>query len=239
MHQHPHPVTRRRSRHRTSFSIACVTLLVLSGVVTAPEALAAVPFEVETLDGTGNNVATPAWGKVGTAYSRVAPARYADGVSAPRTGPNSRFISNRVFNDVDQNVFSERRITQWGFVWGQFLDHTVGLRDGAGPTATAANIPFNAGDPVESFANDLGSIAFSRSAATPGTGTGTGNPRQQTNTVSSYLDAWAVYGGTDQRLEWLREGRSTATWPTTVPACCCRARTCPGAPAGATPRPRP
>ncbi|GAA3545723.1 hypothetical protein GCM10022419_027460 [Nonomuraea rosea] len=206
MRHHHSGARQRRGLRRGSLSAACATLLVLSGVATAPEANASVPFEVETLDGTGNNVANPTWGKVGTAYSRVAPARYADGVGAPRTGPNSRFISNRVFNDVNQNLFSERRITQWAFTWGQFIDHTVGLRDGAGPTATAANIPFNANDPVESFVNDLGSIAFTRSAATAGTGTGTGNPRQQTNTVSSYLDAWAVYGGTNERLEWLREG---------------------------------
>ncbi|MEU4232595.1 peroxidase family protein [Nonomuraea sp. NPDC026600] len=187
-------------------SVACATLLVLSGLITATEADAAVPFEIQRLDGTGNNVANPAWGKSGTAYSRVGPARYADGVSTPRTGPNSRFISNRIFNDVNQNIFSERRITQWAFTWGQFVDHTIGLRDSAGPTATAANISFNGNDPLEAFTNTLGNIAFTRSAATTGTGTGTGNPRQQTNTVSSYLDAWAVYGGTDQRLEWLREG---------------------------------
>ena len=201
MHHHAHSVTRR-----SLLSVACATLLVLSGVINPTEADAAVPFEVQRLDGTGNNVANPAWGKAGTAYTRVGPARYADGVSTPRTGPNSRFISNRIFNDVNQNIFSERRITQWAFTWGQFVDHTIGLRDAAGPTATAANIPFNSNDPIETFTNTLGNIAFSRSAATAGTGTSTSNPRQQSNTVSSYLDAWAVYGGTDQRLEWLREG---------------------------------
>ncbi|MFC5833396.1 hypothetical protein [Nonomuraea insulae] len=60
-------------------------------------------------------------------------------VTRRRSRHRTSFSIARVFNDVDQNIFSERRITQWGFVWGQFLDHTVGLRDGAGPTATAAN----------------------------------------------------------------------------------------------------
>jgi hypothetical protein len=32
------------------------------------------------------------------------------------------------------------------------------------------------------------------------------SPREQVNTVSSYIDAWTVYGGTNERLEWLREG---------------------------------
>src|SRR2546423_1736633 len=127
--------------------------------------------------------------------------RYADGRSQPVAGPNSRNISNRVFNDVAQNIFSEHDVTAWGWTWGQFMDHTIGLRDGAG---TTANIPFNANDPLEQFRNDLGVIPFNRSAATPGTGVT--NARQQTNTENSYIDAEAVYGNTNTRLDWLREG---------------------------------
>jgi hypothetical protein len=163
---------------------------------------AAVPFEIQALDGTGNNVANPAWGKAGTNYARVASARYADGRSQPVSGPNSRFVSNRIFNDVNQNIFSERTVTQWGFTWGQFLDHTFGLRLGTG--GETANIPFNSSDPLETFTNTLGNIPFVRSAPAPGTGVS--NARQQVNTVSSYLDAFAVYGPNNTRLEWLREG---------------------------------
>ena len=47
-------------------------------------------------------------------------------------------------------------------------------------------------------------IPFVRSAAAPGTGVR--NPRQQINTISSYIDAFAVYGGDNRRLEWLRVG---------------------------------
>jgi hypothetical protein len=158
-------------------------------------------FEVQSLDGSGNNKQHPDWGKAGTNYRRVAPARYADGRNEPVAGPNTRYLSNRVFNDVNQNIFSERQVSQWGFVWGQFLDHTFGLRDDAG---TTANIAFNAADPLESFSDTLGVVPFVRSKAAPGTGV-TG-PRQQINTVSSYIDAWAVYGGTNTRLEWLRAG---------------------------------
>ena len=112
-------------------------------------------------------------------------------------------MSNRIFNDTHQNLFSENAVTQWGFVWGQFLDHTFGLRDEAGPVA---NVPFDAADPLETFTNSLGSIPFSRSAAVTGTGAGTNKAREQINTVSSYINGWPVYGGTNERLEWLREG---------------------------------
>ncbi|WP_460518707.1 peroxidase family protein [Flindersiella endophytica] len=169
--------------------------------------IGALAIQVQSLDGSGNNAANPSWGQGGTQYARVAAANYADGRSAPVGGPNTRYISNRVFNDQAQNLFSEHNVTQWGFVWGQFLDHTFGLRLGAepfDPQGETANIPFNRSDPLEDFTNDLGVIPFQRSAAAPGTGVN--NARQQINTVSSYIDAAVVYGGSTSRLEWLREG---------------------------------
>jgi hypothetical protein len=166
-----------------------------------------LPFEIQSLDGSGNNKAHRDWGRAGTKYSREVPPRYADGISKPATGPNARMVSNRVFNDVNQNVFSETQVSQWGFVWGQFLDHTFGLRSGklpGDPGAEEADIRFDNKDPLEDFTNDLGVIPFVRSDAAKGTGVST--PREQINTVSSYIDGWAVYGGTDERLEWLRQG---------------------------------
>jgi hypothetical protein len=187
--------------------------LVAAGTVIAGSAIAQtnspaqLPFEVQSLDGSGNNQANPDRGVVGNDYSRVADTRYADGIGEPVAGPNPRLVSNRVFNDGHQNLFSERNVTQWGFAWGQFLDHTFGLRLGRAPDdpeGEQAPIPFDPADPIEEFANDLGVIGFERSAISPGTGVD--SPREQVNTVSSYIDAWAVYGGTDERLEWLREG---------------------------------
>jgi Animal haem peroxidase/F5/8 type C domain len=158
-------------------------------------------WEAESLNGTGNNPDHPTLGSAGTNYARVAPVRYADGKSQMVAGPNARYVSNRIFNDTNVNVFSERGVTQWGNVWGQFIDHTIGLRDDAG---TPADIPFDATDPLESFRNDLGVVPFTRTAAAPGTGVT--NARQQVNTESSFIDAEAVYGNTDTRLDWLRDG---------------------------------
>jgi hypothetical protein len=158
-------------------------------------------WEVQSLNGVNNNPFFPDAGQAGTQYLRIGNARYADGRSQMVSGPNPRYVSNRVFNDEHVNIFSERGVSQWGFVWGQFLDHTFGLRQENG---TQADIAFNSTDPLESFRNDLGVIPFTRSAAAPGTGVT--NARQHINTVSSFIDAWAVYGGTDIRLDWLREG---------------------------------
>src|ERR1700730_2070592 len=158
-------------------------------------------WEVQTLNGFNNNPFSPNFGRAGTNYLRIGSPRYVDGRSQMVTGPNARLVSNRIFNDINVNVFSVRGVTQWRNVWGQFLDHSFGLRDDAG---TTANIPFTSTDPLESFRNDLGVIPFTRTAAAPGTGVT--NNRQQVNTVSSFIDAWAVYGGSDTRLDWLRGG---------------------------------
>jgi hypothetical protein len=157
-----------------------------------------------TLDGSGNNLAAPDLGRAGTQYLRIAAPSYADGVGAMVGGPPPRYVSNRIFNDVGQNLFSENDVSQWGWVWGQFLDHDFGLRDER-PAENAA-IPFNRHDPLEGFRNDLGLIDFARTPAAPGTGAT--SPRQQLNTVTSYIDGSGVYGVGDARLDWLRNGAS-------------------------------
>jgi hypothetical protein len=188
---------------------------VLIGTAATPAgaggAQAGMLFEIQSLDGSGNNRLHTEWGEAQTNYQRIAPANYADGRSAPVDGPDSRYVSNRIFNDAkgegdNQNIFSESQVNQWGWVWGQFVDHTIGLAQGRGPgdpTGEPANIPLDTTDPLEEFRTPA-EIPFTRSA--PAAGTGTTNPREQVNTVSSYLDASAVYGDTDERLEWLREG---------------------------------
>ena len=101
---------------------------------------------VRSLDGSGNNLAHPTWGQAGTQYLRVAPANYADGIKTPVGGPPTRYVSNRIFNDVAQNLFSENDVTQWGFAWGQFMDHTFGLRQEVG--GENAPIAFDAARPA-------------------------------------------------------------------------------------------
>jgi hypothetical protein len=159
-------------------------------------------FEARSIDGRGNNRANPTWGTPGSNYLRVGRAAYADGRSTTQAGPDERFVSNRVFNDTDQTILSTR-ITQWGWVWGQALDHTFGLRANG---TESDPIPFNQADPLEDFENNLGSLGFTRSGAAAGTGNSILNPRQQVNTLSSYIDASLVYGDTAARLEYLREG---------------------------------
>ncbi len=184
-------------------ALIAATALVFPAVASAQTEDTRAVSSVRSLDGSGNNLAHPTWGQAGAQYLRVAPANYADGIKTPVSGPPTRSVSNRVFNDVSQNLFSERNVTQWGFVWGQFMDHTFGLRQEVG--GESANIAFTLRDPLETFENDFGAIEFTRTPAAPGTGVGR-TVRQHINTVSSYIDGSSVYGDFPDRLEWLRTG---------------------------------
>jgi hypothetical protein len=181
---------------RTVPAVVAVAMLV-----AAPAASAQV---VRSLDGSDNNPNHPDWGKAGSNYVRVAPANYGDGIATVKPGPQPRYVSNRIFNDIGQNIFSEHAVSQWGWVWGQFMDHDFGLRDeraGEGPP-----IAFDKNDPLEEFRNDFGAIDFSRTPAAPGTGARR-TPRAHVNTLSSFIDASNVFGVDNARLDWLRDGR--------------------------------
>ncbi|MFW2332359.1 peroxidase family protein [Ilumatobacter sp.] len=170
--------------------------------VATPADVLALLADERSLDGTGNNALDPELGAAGGIYRREADANYVDGIGERETGPAERYLSNRIFNGNNQNVFSENGVTHWGFVWGQFIDHTIGNRATADDETMV--IEFDPDDPLEEFTNDVGAITTDRSAVAAGTGVD--SPRDQVNTLSSYIDGWAVYGGTAERLDWLREG---------------------------------
>ncbi len=186
-------------------SLALVVLMGLALVTLTSMAQEPPDYELflngRSLDGRNNNLANPEFGAAGQPYSRIAAPVYADDLSEMISGPDPRFISNRIYNDQAQNIFSTNGISHWGFVWGQFLDHSIGLREIGGETMT---FPFNADDPLEAFTNDLGHLSFERTAAAQGTGAD--SVREQNNTISSFIDAFAVYSGSAERLDWLRVG---------------------------------
>ena len=95
-----------------------------------------------TIDGTCNNLENPLFGASGTAFTRLIPAQYEDGVSFVRGGlqgrsrailnvgpflppiPSARVASaNIVFNVSDDEI----PITHLLMQWGQFIDHDLDL----------------------------------------------------------------------------------------------------------------
>src|SRR3954451_20745010 len=192
--------------------------------------------EWRTLDGSANDLAHPNWGRSGTPYVRVANPAYADGVAAMAAGPSPRYISNRVFNDTGQNVFSEHRLSQWAWIWGQFVDHTIGLRDPR-PGEQAA-LPFDTNDPLERFRDDRGATASpARSRRRDGDRSGdTARAGQHASAATSTPSACTAARATGSKGG--ARSRSTATCPTTARPFSSRPATCRARQPAATRGPR-
>jgi peroxidase len=154
-----------------------------------------------TYDGTGNNVSSLQafeWGATDIALFREIPAQY--GASDPNNAlagvnrPSPREISN-VLVDEPVTHFNERELSTFVYVWGQFIDHDMSLT----PTGTTEYVPIPLPKDEVVFTEE---IPFYRSEVRAGTGTG--NPRQQSNLNTSWLDASMVYGGDSVRARWMR-----------------------------------
>jgi hypothetical protein len=161
--------------------------------------------ENRTYDGNGNNLVHSTWGAAGTQLTRLSPVEYGDLVLSPAGGsrPNPREISNIA---IAQTVMlpNAHQMTDWVFQWGQFVDHDIDLTGAASPVESF-NISIPAGDPIFDPANTGTQIMpFQRSHYDPATGVGLGNPRQQINEISSYLDGSMVYGSDAARATALR-----------------------------------
>lgn len=160
---------------------------------------------VESVDGTGNNLANPTWGAAGTDLIRLAAAAYSDGISAPALANDlsARAISNILNNQadpanpsVDLATVDQNSLSDFGYAFGQFIDHDL---DNSPDSATAISIPVAAGDPI-----GPDPLTLLRSIIDPTTGTSTSNPAQQTNAVTSYLDLSQVYGSSQAVADALR-----------------------------------
>ena len=172
---------------------------------------------------------TPTWGRRERPYLRLAPAAYADGVGHAGQPARPPATSATGSSTTARRTSSPRtRVTQWGFVWGQFLDHTFGLREEAGgePRADRLRPHRPAGGVPQRLRRDR------RSPARPPRPepASAGSPREQINTVSSYIDGSAVYSDSDAAARVAARRREAAS---STPRGCCPRR------GAATSRPRP
>ena len=158
------------------------------------------------IDESGNNVAQPALGTANTDLVRISHAAYADGVSSPSlpNNPSARVLSDLLNNQagttippVDANTLDAKSLTDFGYTWGQFIDHDMDLT-----TTNSGELLQILADPNDP--SQMGNQTFVRSTFDPATGTSTSNPRQQVNAVTSFLDLSQVYGSTTAIADALR-----------------------------------
>ena len=171
----------------TAQRFVVVFSLALAGGAVSPSCLAAN----RTYDGTGNNETHATWGSAGAMFLRMANPSYGDGMGSMGGAdrPNARVISNAIFHQ-SSSMLNSRGLTDWVWQWGQFIDHDMDLVPRAEPVE-AAPIVVPDGDP---FFTPGSTISFNRSMYEPGTGSSLGNPRQQVNTITSWIDGSQVYG---------------------------------------------
>jgi len=157
------------------------------------------------IDGSGNNRHDPLMGSAHKPLLRLLKPDYGDGMAslAGQARPSARLISNSI---VAQPALIPNRANASDFIWqwGQFLDHDIALTDGVDPPE-AADIPVPAGDPQ--FDPDGSGdvvIPLNRSIYDPASGTDPGNPRQQINEITGWIDASHVYGSDTERARALR-----------------------------------
>jgi peroxidase len=171
-----------------------------------PPSTSAPTVEVRSLDGTGNNLAHPDWGSTAERLLRTSAPAYADGIAAPAGAdrPSPRLVSNLLAASPDGGVTNDRDWTAFVYAWGQFLDHDLGLTDTTSPRERFS-IAVPAGDPsFDPAGTGTMTISMSRSAFDPATGLGRGNPRQQTNSISAFIDGSQIYGSDATRAAALR-----------------------------------
>ncbi len=173
------------------------------GSTTEPNTL---PSGSRSYDGTGNNFLHPQWGSTDEQLIRVSAADYDDGISSPAGAdrPSARTISNALATHVAEATPSDRQMSAYIYVWGQFIDHDLGLTKSATPRESfSIAVPANDAefDPTGSGAQ---TIPMTRSIYDTSTGTSTANPRQQISQVTAWIDGSMVYGSDAARAATLR-----------------------------------
>lgn len=158
---------------------------------------------IRSLDGTGNNLANPAWGTAGSPYLRITTPAYADGRSAPAGAarPSARAVSNGLSaHPAGVEIENDRDMSAFVYAWGQFIDHDLDLTNSAEPMELFS-ITVPTGDPsFDPAGTGTQTIPLTRSEFV----TGANGVRQQVNDISAYIDASMVYGTSKATADALR-----------------------------------
>uniref|UniRef100_A0A8C6R058 Thyroid peroxidase n=1 Tax=Nannospalax galili TaxID=1026970 RepID=A0A8C6R058_NANGA len=189
------------------------------------------------ITGACNNRDHPRWGASNTALARWLPPVYEDGFSQPRGWnpnflyhgfplPSVREVTRQIIQVSNEAVTEDDQYSDFLTVWGQYIDHDIALTPQSTSTAafwggvdcqlTCENQ--NPCFPIQLPGNSSRTtcLPFYRSSAACGTGDhsalfgnlSVANPRQQMNSLTSFLDASTVYGSSPASEKMLRNWSS-------------------------------
>lgn len=177
---------------------------VQTEVCEVRQLLSAVSVQPASIDGSDNNSQHPDWGSTEIELLRISDADYADALSEPAgtDRPSAREISN-VISAQSGSILNDRNLTDYVWIWGQFLDHDIDLSESADPSE-AFNISVPTGDVhFDPFGTGQVEIGLNRSAYVEGDDSSDGT-RQQLNHITAFLDGSVVYGSDQIRADALR-----------------------------------
>lgn len=175
---------------------------ILSTIISAEGLLQTEAIEIASYDGTDNNLENEEWGTAGIELLRLSSVEYADGLSDPagEDRVSAREISNLVADQAEL-INNDRFLTDFVWIWGQFIDHDIDLSVDAEPIE-AFDIEVPTGDPdFDPFATGEVTIGLDRSEYE----VDDEGVRQQLNTITAYLDGSVIYGSSEETANSLRE----------------------------------
>lgn len=178
-----------------------------------------------TIDGTCNSFFYPLNGAAMTAFARLLPAMYEDGISLPvghsqlivgdpfsSPWPSARLVSWKIVRNLP--VPNTQGLTHMFMQWGQFLDHDIDLAPmfnesdcGCDYNEMCFPIEVKPEDSVFGISSSHGGecLPFSRSLpACQCRSVRDSIPRNQINQITSYIDGSNVYGSSDKLARSLR-----------------------------------
>lgn len=192
---------RRLNRKRRTEQLEKREMLA-ADIFGAIEALDELPvIEVASYDGTGNNLENDEWGAADTELLRLSTVDYADGLSEPSGEylPSSREVSNAVV-EQDELVDNDRNLTDFVWLWGQFIDHDITLSVESEPTEHFdIEVPLGDAD-FDPFATGEVTLSFDRSEYE----VDDDGVYQQINAITAYIDGSVVYGSDEETTNSLR-----------------------------------
>lgn len=186
----------------TRWILAILLLPLLALECVGP--VAATTIEWRSIDGSGNNLAHPERGQAGgTLRRRDNLVDYpGDGSGSEIVArANARQISNSLLSQKPARSGNARGMSDFVWIWGQFLDHDIDLTPSASASgAMIVAIPDPDNDPFGNTGFAINRSVFASDSGTPGV------PRQQVNTITAFIDGSQVYGSDAERAMALRTG---------------------------------